>query len=299
MAADFEAFLCELSAVIVRDHPHLSGLYSIFEQEARFGRAWLDDSLKELAPGSAILEVGAGIMLLSCQLCREGFEVTALEPIGEGFSSFVELQNAVLSFAHERGVAPKVLNVVVEGFASERQFAFAYSINVMEHVEDVPSALRSICGALAAHGRYRFTCPNYLFPYEPHFNIPTLFFKPLTARVFGNRISRNLHVDDPEGVWRSLNWITVFQIKRAIRALPDVSVRFERTMLRATLARLVIDERFAERRSAWMRRVIGWLVGTGFYHMAVLIPVFVQPIIDCTLRKVGGVYDAQSGRDTR
>lgn len=297
MGADFEEFLCDLSAAVARDHPHLFSLYSIFEQEARFGRTWLDDSLKGLAPGSALLEVGAGIMLLSCQLIREGFEVTALEPIGKGFSSFAELQDVVLSYAHERGAAPRVLNVAVEDFASEQKFAFAYSINVMEHVDDVPLALKNISAALAVYGRYRFTCPNYLFPYEPHFNIPTLFSKSMTASIFSNRIFGNQDMDDPEGVWRSLNWINVFQIKRAVRSLPDVSVQFERTMLRDALARLIIDEKFAERRSAWVRRIIGWIVSTGLYHLAVWIPVFAQPIIDCTLKRGGDACEAQLDGD--
>jgi len=68
-----------------RDAPHLERSFDVFAQEARAARAWLAPSLQRLAPRAEVLEVGAGLMLLSCQLAKEGFAVTALEPIGQGF----------------------------------------------------------------------------------------------------------------------------------------------------------------------------------------------------------------------
>jgi hypothetical protein len=80
-----------------RDAPQLERSFDVFAQEARAARAWLAPSLQRLAPGAEVLEVGAGLMLLSCQLAKEGFALTALEPIGQGFSSFSELQRIVLA----------------------------------------------------------------------------------------------------------------------------------------------------------------------------------------------------------
>ena len=281
----FEALLAELSGCVGRDHPHLVDLFATYAREALFGRAWIDENLQRLHPGSTILEVGAGSMLLSCQLCREGFDVTAVEPVGEGFSSFAELQELVLNYMKERGIAPNLLPVAIEALVTDRKFDFAYSINVMEHVEDVPEALSRVVATLVPGGEYRFTCPNYLFPYEPHFNIPILFSKSVTARLFHDRIFMNQSMPDPAGVWRSLNWISVTQIKRAVRRLPDVSLYFKRTMLRDTLARLVTDEQFSARRSSWMRRVADWLVSSGVYRLAILVPVTMQPVTDCTLKR--------------
>lgn len=279
----FEALLADLSVLVQRDHSHLADLFATYAREAVFGRAWLDESLRRLRPGSRVLEVGAGSMLLSCQLCREGFDVTAVEPVGEGFSSFAELQRLVLNFMKERGGTPILLPIAIEALVIEQKFDFIYSINVMEHVGNVPEALRRIVAILAHGGEYRFTCPNYLFPYEPHFNIPIVFSKSVTARVFHSRIFMNQSMPDPSGVWRSLNWISVMQIKRIVRKLPEISLHFKRTMLRDTLMRLVADEQFSGRRSRWMRRVAALLVSSGGYRLAVWIPVSAQPVIDCTL----------------
>ena len=43
----------------------------------------------------------------------------------------------------------------------------------MEHVDDVPLVLRRVMSALRPGAAYRFVCPNYRFPFEPHFDIPT------------------------------------------------------------------------------------------------------------------------------
>jgi len=283
--SSFEALLSDLSVIVARNHPHLSELYTTYAREALFGRAWLDESLRKLSSGSVILEIGAGSMLLSCQLCREGFEVTALEPVGQGFSIFSELQTLVLDYMRERGAVPTLLPVAVERLEADKKYDFAYSINVMEHVGDVPEAILRVVSTLAQGGEYRFTCPNYWFPYEPHFNIPTLFSKAMTERVFHDRVFKNQRMSDPVGVWNSLNWISVAQIRRAVRRLPGIALHFKRTVLRDTLLRLVSDEEFSARRSKWMRHVGDWLVRSGIYRLAVLVPVSAQPVIDCTLRR--------------
>lgn len=282
---NFEELLASLADLVARDSPHLSSLFTTFAQEARFGRAWLDENLNRLAPGGKILEVGAGLMLLSCQLCSEGYDVTALEPIGEGFSSFAELQNLVLGYATERGIAPKIMGIPVEQLSLRQQFDFVYSVNVMEHVDNVPQALHRITEGLKPGGQYRFTCPNYLFPYEPHFNMPTLFSKTLTERAFHGRIFAYQGMHDPAGVWRSLNWISVPQIKRIVHALPGISLTFRRTVLRDALERVVHDSQFSGRRAKWVRQVAAWLVANGIHRSAAWIPVTMQPIIDCTLEK--------------
>jgi hypothetical protein len=41
-----------------------------------------------IALGAAVLEIGAGSLLLNCQLMKEGFAITTLEPLGAGFSDF-------------------------------------------------------------------------------------------------------------------------------------------------------------------------------------------------------------------
>jgi SAM-dependent methyltransferase len=260
-----EPLLEEVRDIVRRDAPQLERLLEIFAQEARVGREWLAPSLNRLAPGAAILEVGAGLMLLSGQLAKEGFRVAALEPVGEGFSSFSELQKLVLAHAERQGFAPHVLPIPVEHLDQQSKFDFAYSINVMEHVGNFAVALERVGRAIRPGCEYRFMCANYLFPYEPHFNIPTLFSKSLTEKLFRRRIYANTRVGDAAGVWKSLNWITVPKVVRAVRNLSGVSVSFDRSMLEAVLLRL------------------------GLHRLGKWIPPFLQPVMDCSMKRRPGV----------
>ena len=280
-----EPLLDDVRDIVRRDAPHLERLLEIFAQEARFGREWLTPSLNRLAPGAAILEVGAGLMLLSCQLAKEGFRVAALEPVGEGFSSFSELQKLVLVYAEKRGIAPEVLPIPVEQLDQDSSFDFAYSINVMEHVGNFAVALERVGRAIRPGCEYRFMCANYLFPYEPHFNIPTLFSKSLTEKLFRRRIYANTRVGDAAGVWKSLNWITVPKVVRAVRNLSGVSVSFDRSMLEAVLLRAVGDREFSARRSPFVRSLAKGAVSLGLHRLGKWIPPFLQPVMDCSMKR--------------
>lgn len=284
-ATGIEQLLEELRATVMQEAPHLSRLLAVFAQEARFGRDWLDPSLAKLRRGDAVLEIGAGLMLLSCQLMKEGYDVTALEPISAEFSHFSELQAIVLRFAADRAIAPRVLRMPVEELDDQAAFGLAYSVNVMEHVANVPSALKNAGRAIRPGAQYRFICPNYHFPYEPHFEIPTLFSKALTELVLGRWIRRNRDVSDPVGTWRSLNWITVSQVLRAVRLMPGFSISLGRTMFRIALVRAIHDREFAARRAGWVRFVAGGMVRLGLHRATEYLPPHVHPIIDCTLTR--------------
>jgi SAM-dependent methyltransferase len=224
-------------------------------------------------------------MLLSCQLAKEGFAVTALEPVADGFSSFRELQEIVLAHARDRGIEPEVLPIPVERLARPNGFDFAYSVNVMEHVGDLALALRAVGRALRPGSEYRFTCANYLFPYEPHFDIPIVVSKALTEKLFRRRIYGNRRVDDAAGLWRSLNWITVPKVARAVGNLPDVSVSFDRSMLGTVLLRVVTDRQFSARRSPLVRGLAKVAIKLGLHRMGKWIPPFMQPVMDCSMKR--------------
>src|SRR6185436_18124935 len=127
----------------------------------------------------------------------------------------------VLALAARDGVVPKVVRCKAEEFRSDALFKFAFSVNVMEHIEAPDAAIERVSASLAPGGSYRFLCPNYLFPYEPHFNIPTFGSKRLTERLLRRRIHSNTRANDPTGLWKSLNWITVPQVKRMAAADPS------------------------------------------------------------------------------
>lgn len=94
---------------IERDAPELKRDFDIYAAEARFGRQFIAGDLNRLPRAACVLEVGAGAYLLSCQLVREGFQVTALEPVGEGFSHFSRMQDIVVGLAGEMQCLPRVV----------------------------------------------------------------------------------------------------------------------------------------------------------------------------------------------
>ncbi len=294
-----EALLKDVAGIVEYQSPHLLRLFQIFAQEARFGRQWLAASLAHIQPGDAVLEIGAGLMLLSCQLASEGYCVTALEPTGEGFSHFSELQEIVLGYAHKRGVAPRLLRIPVEELEEETGFALAYSINVMEHVASVSAAIKNVSRAVKPGGEYRFICPNYLFPYEPHFEMPTFFSKSLTRFFLGAQILRSAKVPDPAGLWASLNWITVATVRRGASDIGDITVHFDRSAFRVALERAVYDKEFSARRANWIRVLARALVHLRIHRMTEHLPPQFHPLIDCTIARVCPVPDTRKAAYAR
>ena len=270
----------------VRTHePDMLSIFNIYKEEALFGRRYIADDLTRLAKGATILEVGAGALLLSCQLVREGFKVVALEPVGNGFSHFHRLRELVLERANALDCVPELLNQGAEDLSITDCFDYAFSINVMEHVDDVNTVLSNVGNSLHVLACYRFTCPNYLFPYEPHFNMLTLFSKSLTEKFFQKKIYNFAELDDPIGTWQSLNWISVLQISKLVKQMSILSVSFNRQLLVKTLARISYDPEFSARRSKSMQSFIKVLLYFRLHHLAACIPVVTQPIIDCTLTR--------------
>lgn len=286
--ADFAGLLGPLRGLLQRESPHLLPLFEVFAEEARFARAWLAPRLQGLPAGARVLEVGAGLMLLSAQLAREGFRVTALEPVGTGFAVFQELQAVVRRHAQERGIGFAVLPQGVEDLSEHAVYDFAFSINVMEHVASVETAIANVTHALKPGASYAFFCPNYRFPYEPHFGIPIVGSKQLTGRLFRRAIHENRRVPDPEGVWQSLNWITVATVDRICRRLQGLEWRYERSVLAAALERITRDAEFAGRRAPWMRSLSRVLVASRLHRLTTLLPATLQPAIDCTIVRKDG-----------
>jgi hypothetical protein len=59
-------------------------------------------------------------------------------------------------------------------------------------------------------------CPNYGFPYEPHFKIPIIFNKNLTYKLFKNHILKfeeNM-ASGTFGLWNSLNFVKKKEVRK-------------------------------------------------------------------------------------
>jgi len=280
-----DGFLAPVRQHLDARSPHLRPLFDRMAAEARFARLWLDEDLRRLPEAAPILEIGGGTFLLTYELAREGFAITSIEPTGVGFGAFEELGDMVLALAARDGVAPRVVRCKAEEFRSDARFQFAFSVNVMEHVEAPNVAIDRVSASLSPGGSYRFLCPNYLFPYEPHFNIPTFGSKALTGRLLRRRIEGSTTVRDPMGLWQSLNWITVPQVKRMTARDASLTVHFQTRTLASMVERSVDDAEFAKRRAPWMVAAVKMLKATRVLRFASLIPATCQPLMDVRLTK--------------
>lgn len=270
----------------VREHfaavaPELLGFFDTYAGEARFGYRYIAPDLARLPAGSAILEVGAGSFMLTCHLVREGFQVTGLEPVGEGFSHFTKMRQLVLERARLGGFAPTLLETTGEALAISNAFDYAFSVNVMEHVTSVEATISNVVNSLRPGAQYRFTCANYTFPYEPHFNIPTLISKAITEKVMGRMIFSKFSVGDPVGLWASLNWISVGQLRRFAKPRGDIEMTFAKDLTIQAFERIQSDPVFAARRSVVVQKLIVLFVGMRVHTWLRLLPASVLPIIDC------------------
>jgi SAM-dependent methyltransferase len=281
-----ECWLADVRAYFNDVAPDLVPLFETYAEEAVFGRRYIASDLERLKPAARVLEVGAGLLLLSCQLVREGFQITALEPTGSGFSHFEQMRQMVIERAVALGCLPRVLNLTAETLAERNSFDYAFSVNVMEHVDEVKRVVANVGNSLMVGASYRFTCPNYLFPYEPHFNIPTLFSKRLTERVLNSKILGCKKMSDPAGTWKSLNWINVVQVRNIAKRLPELRVTFNRCLLVSTLERIATSQDFSGRRSPAVRKMLLLLVRLRLHQLLRFMPAMLQPIMDCRLLKI-------------
>ncbi len=272
---------------VAESAPELLDLFEVYANEARFGRLLIQEDLADIPIDSKLIEIGGGMFLLGCLLQQTGYQVSILEPLGEGFTHFADLQKIILQHAQARNSAPEILDIPVEALSLKGIFTYAYSINVMEHVASVPEAIIRVVTALKAGGKYRFICPNYSFPYEPHFNMPTLFSKRLTEKYFKEKILGNKKLHDPLGTWTSLNWITVGEVMKISRRQSNFRVCFHTDLITRMFQRVATDASFAGRRSLWMRQLIRSITFLRLDTLLKYLPARCHPVMDCTLYKYG------------
>jgi 2-polyprenyl-3-methyl-5-hydroxy-6-metoxy-1,4-benzoquinol methylase len=213
-------------------------ILSSFTNEAKVTLSMIGDSLNK---ESRILEVGAGLCLLSLFLKSKGYQITALEPIGVGFDFFDQLKTQLLNTYSnlELPVLDKTAQKLTE--IEDGKFDLIFSNNVVEHIDELDEAFLAMAGVLNNRGEMIHSCANYAIPYEPHFGLPILFWSPaLTKLVWREKIAQQ------DGVWASLNFVTYFRV-RAIARNIDCGVEFKRSMTYEAFSRLRTDKEFKSR----------------------------------------------------
>src|SRR5690606_7464751 len=123
-----------------------------------------------------IMEIGAGLGLLSAYLFKLGHDVTAVEPANVAFGMFEATKAQI--WKELGSEAPRLVELPAEELSVDGvgQFDFIFSINVMEHIDDLQAATAAILKLLRPGGISVNSCPNYWVPYEPHYGIPMVPF---------------------------------------------------------------------------------------------------------------------------
>ena len=221
----------------------------IWLSEARFGFEYIRPFCENLADATAVLEVGCGSGILLGMLSEAdlGFNFEGIEPFGEGFEHLGDL-NTLLKVS---GLL--IHNVGFEEFATAKKYSLIYSVNVFEHLPDWRKFLTFIERHLADDGVCIILCPNYNVPYESHFKIPILFNKKITERAFRNFIASFEEEHDVPGLWKSLNFVKLSQVRKEI-AHTGLSLKIHNNITVDLIDRLATDDEFRRR-----QRVVGWL----------------------------------------
>lgn len=243
----------ELLGEFAPDRADLAGLLETYLNEAPVALSLLEPILGRSTP-VRLLEVGSGIGAVTACLRSVGYSVVALEPGGPGFEDLLLLEELVLAASDrliegDEDSAPS-LRIGVDDLdpAIHGPFDVAFSVNVLEHVPDPLAALNRMQAVLEPQGIQRHACPNYAFPYEPHFFVPLLPLWPSqTARLLPSSVTET-------GLWSSINFITARQVRRWARST-DVSVSFDHGVLAEAFERFLADSVFAERHSGLTRIV--------------------------------------------
>ncbi len=272
-----------VEGLILSERPELISLFFTYQNEAIAARKLLDSSLKELNSGARILEVGGGILALAVQLASEGFTVTTVEPVGEGFTGISFIMDVFMEIAKDENLVFDVIQSPIEDCEFDKNFDFIFSVNVMEHLKDPYAVILQVLRILEKDGEYRFVCPNYDFPYEPHFG-KFLYHRRGGSFVLSKDKASHHSYNDSDGLYHSINWITTKKVREFSKER-NFEIKFNRHALRDLLVR-AFNDGFIRNRHPLLASLLKPIAFLRIFRIASLCPIAIQPTMDVSLGKL-------------
>ncbi len=218
----------------------------IYLEEAEFGLRRLLPVLVDLPKGSRVLEVGSGPCILLAEIAGRcpGFTVRGIEPMSDGFAFFDEF---VCRIREGRNDVEVHLGGY-ESFPDDGAWDLIFLVNVFEHLPDWRGFMDFVARSLAPRGRCIVLCPNYGFPYESHFGLPVVGNKRITGALFRTQIERFEVENDNAGLYRSLNFVRLAQVRKVAPAA-GLDLAIDSGIIREMIERLDTDPAFRQRQS--------------------------------------------------
>ena len=260
---------------------------ALYVNEAKFIYSLIEKEL-DVEPMN-FYEIGSGIGLLSRMIAEKGHTVIATEPATSGFGVVKVLQKVIeKSFNPETNVPVYYSETAEDLFTTlqseHKKFNFIFCANVVEHVINLPKFFDSIIPLISQNGTFRFVCPNYAIPYEPHFGFITLFSKKLTFK-FQKRKILKMEKQRKENLVEFYNELSFPNIQKINRILKNSNceIIYSKSATLEYVKRATNDGIFIAR-----KRIISFLVSKSGKLLPIIIKVIpksILPIIDCQIRK--------------
>lgn len=244
------------STVATESGTEKSEIIQMIETFANESRVTLALIINQLHLQNRILEVGAGLCLLSLFLRESGFQVSALEPALGGFGLFEQLKKEILN--HYSQIELGVIDKPAQDLKpqSDGTFDLIFSNNVIEHIPDWQDALTAMTTVLSEKGVMIHACPNYTIPYEPHYGIPVFRrFPEISRKLF-------LSSESNSEIWESLNFITCKEIM-SYCSNRGLSFCFRKELLYNAIKRIHNDELFRERHPGLVSKSASFIMMSG------------------------------------
>ena len=260
--------------------PSLADGVRTYVSEANFFFEALKNDLESLPENARVLEIGSGVGLLSLMLAETGFSVVAIEPQSAGFKEMHEIQGILMDCW--QGTIPEVEWRFIEFTYSPKDegYDYAIAINVLEHVPAWEPLIGEVARALKNEATFRVVFPNYIWPYEPHFRLPTIWNKKLSGILLAKKI-RKSSISSPLDFWQDLSWLSSRKLMRASRSL-HVELDFTKHSFTQYFYRLSSDKEFIARMGTESRMQRRLLIAIGM-KLTRLIPARFLPVIDCRI----------------
>ncbi len=208
-----------------------------------FGFTEISDFIKENKV-STVLEVGSGTGILLNEL-KNHFPKIKFSGIDPNVSGFYNREE-IIDNLNKDGHKIKVENIGIKDYETNEKFDLIFSVNVFEHVEHQHEYLLKSYSLLNKNGKSIILCPNYDFPYEPHFVLPIIFNKNITKFIFKSKIKKFEEKENEIGLWEGISLlgrkeIEKYLVKQNIDYILDESIKTR------MLKRLETDVSFKKR----------------------------------------------------